>query len=198
MGRKGQSKGVVIWEGPGDPLLSERERHLGPESWPGDRWGVGGVEIGWDEVREPRREGTRGWDITKDQMCQVVYRQTRPDSSRGTGIPREGPREGFPPLGRPKRVGGSKRVGRREGCGEAGSRRAYGRWCAGKREGGHSSLVCKQKSNRREGCLHCQYVDMCSRETVSYPALDPVPEYIQLLDHCAVRDEEVRPVGRHR
>ena len=55
----------------------------------------------------------------------------------------------------------------------------------------------KQKPNRREGRLNRQYVDRRGREAVSYPAPDPMPEHIQLLDHRAVRDKKVRPVGRY-
>ena len=60
VGPEGWRERVVRREGTRVPLLLECEHHSGPDGGPRDGWGVGGVEIGGDQMWEPRREIPRG------------------------------------------------------------------------------------------------------------------------------------------
>ena len=57
--------------------------------------------------------------------------------------------------------------------------------------------MCEEETDWGQGRFYGQDVDRCGRETVGNLALNLVPEYIHLLDHRAIRDKEIGPVGQH-
>ena len=111
MGREGGSVGIVWREGPGVPLLFEREYDLGPERWPGDGWRVWGRKVGRCQVRKSRGN-VPVWGM---------YGRVRwPKSSRGRRVlilvlvrecPGRGPVRGFLHLAGLSEVGSLKGYG---------------------------------------------------------------------------------------